>query len=286
MAQPGRIAGAMGMASMNAKEYVKKVYTVPELQEKWLRFLEDRGPRTSTGWKRALKDLFHGGPSVDFQGFVRATCGLYTEAEGQQLWTLWSCNGRCERSDIEKALESLMTGETPIFANANKGASLDALCVLSKTNPNAESADFPSNDPDGPFAFKGTLASASERPITASKPFKPPDVERKAGLSMASGAKGTASSVPGGIFSEEFTMADLQFAQAEKHTNWPSQPGGIFLDCSQERPVPKNATSRSQKSSVAGGIFAGAERPDTVEYGYEPFPRKGLNTTGRHDDGM
>ena len=63
-------------------------------------------------------------------------------------------------------------------------------------------------------------------------------------------------------------------------SNLSSQPGGIFENHYNDVPVASGKAGRSQKSSVAGGIFAPADRPVTVEYGYERFPRQGLPTVG------
>ena len=75
-------------------------------------------------------------------------------------------------------------------------------------------------------------------------------------------------------------------------SNKPSIAGGIFEDHSGDAPQRVNRPPpRSQRSSVPGGIFAPKgtiaqgyyredERPGTVEYGYERFPRQGLDTLG------
>ena len=80
-------------------------------------------------------------------------------------------------------------------------------------------------------------------------------------------------------------------SQLEKPTggnksNLPSISGGIFEDHSGPTFDHQSKIGRSQKSSVPGGIFAAASRPVTVEYGYEKFPRQGLDVIGGGGPGV
>ena len=274
----GRVAGTVGTASMMRDEYVARARTNDELKLAWLKRLEERSKR---GWKWALKDAFQGKDCVGFEGFVRATGGLYSQEEGMRLYELWEANGQVERHDVEKDLTAMERGDTALFANYNKGASLDpVISAGSKSRSNLESADS-SLVPieDGPYAASPTQRMpATVRPITAAT-SKPPPVDRSAGVAMVTGGTlNNGSSVPGGIFSADFLNAPFEKPGVSGKSNLPSIAGGIFEDHSDDVPQPNPNPSRSQISSVPGGIFAPSARAATVEYGYERFPRQGLPT--------
>ena len=77
------------------------------------------------------------------------------------------------------------------------------------------------------------------------------------GPSTACGGRNTATSVPGGVFSRPPELDGQRMLRAGRALNG-------------------NVGGRYNSSSVEGGIFAAKKRPDTVEFGYERFPRQGL----------
>lgn len=287
--QVGRVPGSMGMASMMMNEYdPNQKRSTGELLTLWMEHLDKKHRR---GWKWALKNAFDLKESVDKAGFVRATAGLFNQEEGMRLWDLWAADGlHVERAAIEEDLASCLTRDTALFANANRGGSLDAKILPgSKSRSNVESADS--------SLAKGAVvadepyvpASISQRPITPKAPsmvaskMGPPPSNRTAGVAQVTGGTiNNGSSVEGGIFSHQFLMGPPPPGNGTSNkSNQPSIAGGIFEDHSEDPVVAKGGASRSQKSSVTGGIFAAAPRPSTIEYGYERFPRQGLNVTGK-----
>lgn len=277
----GRVPGAIGQASMMANEYVVTARSNTQLKKMWLHRLENKGKT----WQAALRDAFRREDRADRTLFASATGGLFSNEEGERLFTEWAHNGIVERADVLKDLTAIdRAGQGgALFANANKGASLDAYIKPgSKAKSNLESSDSSLAQNDGAYAVDGVLASAAARPITAASRSKPLPVGSPAGVAMVTGGTGNnASSVQGGIFSAEFLLAALPKGTASNKSNMPSQPGGIFAE-NNEPPAAPAAKSRSQLSSVPGGIFAHeyGTRPDTHEYGYERFPREGLKTHG------
>ena len=255
--------------------------------------------KSGRGWKWALREAFLRAGTRDSlvgeEAFRRATGEtLFDDDERHRLFRCWcGADGTVRREVVEADLSGQQESSSAVFANANRGGTLDAYVTPgSKSRGNLESDD-------SSLAHRAELAqpqaweSASHRPITVASSKRPPQAGAvSAGVAQVTGGtSNNASSVPGGIFSTGFLMASQPPPDPNggNKSNLPSQAGGIFEDHSNERlpqalngkPLPPGGTNRSQRSSVPGGIFAAAARPDTVEYGYERFPRQGLEPVGQ-----
>ena len=282
MAGAGRMAGAMGMASVMRDVYVhseRAPKSLDQLKDEYLVWLESKNRR---GWKWALKDMFHLKDELKGDAeFVRVMGGLFNSDELSRLHASWweDDHVTVRRSVIEEDIESLQKKEDGHIGYTNKGGRLDPkISAGSKSKSNVESADSSIRcDAEQPWAAEAGV------PETAST-SRPQRSDRPAGVAQVTGGTiNNGSSVPGGIFSEEFTMAKPPPPDplGGNKSNLPSIKGGIFEDHSGGVPQPSGKPSRSQKSSVPGGIFAPSLRPATVEYGYEPFSRQGLEYYGK-----
>lgn len=265
----------MGLPSMMKHEYEHKDRTVRELQQAWLEHLEKR----SKSLRVALKSAFNDADAVDWAAFQRAIGVQFVPHEAARLFESWAVNGKVVRSTVQDDLAGLDGRDTALFAMANRGGSLDPKIIPgSKSRSNQESTDSGLVRTVDPDAVPYQPASISHRAITAApgKP-RPPLTNVAAGVSQVTGGTiNNGSSVPGGIFSSEFLDAAPAEGNGGNKSNLASVEGGIFEDHSDDPVLASGGTSRSQRSSVPGGIFAPAPRPDTVEYGYERFPRQGL----------
>jgi hypothetical protein len=282
----GRVAGPLGMASLSKQYDTAREPTLYQLKMRWLQRLEERASG-GRSWKWVLKECFnkHGSDRSatveQFARMVHGTGSCLNRNEGGRLFDSWSAEGSNTilLNSVMTDLVKLDSMDEAVFANYNKGGSLDAYTKPgSKSKSNTESADSSLvSSTDDPHQSSYNPVSAARRNITAASPARPPRSDRAAGVvTVTGGTINNASSVPGGIFSAGFLDATLEQPKGGNKSNLPSVSGGIFEDHSEDLPGPPGGTSRSQRSSVPGGIFAPSSRPATVEYGYERFPRQGL----------
>jgi len=295
----GWLPGALGMASMSMDAPPSGPASLQELKRRWIDRLEERAPR-GRSWTWALKQAWNHGAGSGFgrDGHARAslfqfklmlakTGDAFKPDEASRLFNHWAAttatdpdgplSGSLSIDTVLADLQNALTPDRAIFGL--RGAVLDGYPTPgSRSRSNVESSD-------------SSLVVIGAPSVAAAARAEPSVNRRDMALLPCAGGEATvgttvnnASSVEGGIFGDQFLAAQaaLPVASAGNVSNQPSLSGGIFEDHSRDLPsLARGPPPRSQRPSVPGGIFAPShDRPGTVEYGYERFPRQGLDTLG------
>ena len=276
-----RSESALGVATMTVLIEGETERSLHALMVCWKDFLDRRSnPAKGKPWKRILKDRFNAQDRVGLEHFARATEGNFTVDEGRRLFEHWSDDGHSvPLAAVVADLEDTVIRERALFAHYNKGASLDPVpwSKFPKAQIESDSSPHKNGGVNSPYAeqWKYDPQSVDHRPLTAAQPAVPAQkADRQAGLSHVESvpAHPSCTSVEGGIFSRQFTHAGEDAGGNDpfsgNKSNLPSLQGGIFQEHSNDPVAASQGTKgKSQRSSVPGGIFAAAARPDTVEYG-------------------
>lgn len=291
----GRLPGTVGMASCLLDAPPPRPATLEELKLRWITRLEER----KASWRLALKEVFHrvdadgdGYATLDeFVKMVAATGNCFNQEEGMRLFEVWAgADSKIALNKVTADLSAILSLDESIFNRPDAPTCEGSVVSGSKSRSNLESADSGLKSIDDTSYVPRAISNRNLTAATKSRPLPvlggaafsdggadAPSAPRAAGLARGAVSSATTSSVPGGIFAAANEVIPPPPPKGNR-SNAPSISGGIFEDHSEDKPTPMGRVNRSQTSSVPhGNIFTAASRPVTVEYGYERFPRQGLN---------
>ena len=312
------MAGAVGMASIPIQRQSTGPADVGELKLKWVSQLE---ARSKSSWRTALKLVWNDvTASASTASLLQVKMMLQrsnvdmSSVEAALLYHSWASVSPAGSPTVDIVLSDLQkiacppSIAYPPIGKTDNGMLERMPAPGSKSRSNLDSEDTPWVHPTLPAsraaAAAGTPAEAPPVPpgTAAQLMAKPPKAgprgahgqlthpifkvrfraEPAGGDPTVNTTVNNKSSVEGGIFGDQFLNSSVAYAVREKHSNAPSLLGGIFEDHSAPTHQPPKKISRSQRSSVPGGILAPdpIDKPGTAEYGYERFPRQGLDTLG------
>ena len=287
----GKLTGVVGMATVG-KEYAPAgPVSLADLKLRWIARLEEK----RSSWRGALKAITVGVRDSnaitmdEFVNMVANSGNCFTQEEGLRLFDAWAAGGSTiSVIRITADLSAMVKMDANIFSRPGAPTCETTIVAGSGNKANRDSEDSGLTMVNAAYepraiSQRNLTAASKTRPLPAmgaargggGEPALPP---RPAGLARGAVSSATTSSVPGGIFAPDDESDNVLPAPGGNKSNLPSISGGIFEDHSEDKPTPLAKQNRSQTSSVPNGnIFTAASRPATVEYGYERFPRQGLN---------